>query len=370
MSKARSSFGTVRKLPSGAFQARHLSPTGERITAGTFDTEKAARAALAAIQTDLARGLWHDERAGDISVSEFAEQWLEIRRPSLAPRTVEVYESSLKRWILPAFARMKVRDVSILDIDTWWERTGSRTGAVNRRNAYFVLRNIFRFAVRYGLVLVNPCQIENAGRDVSAPRPHLSIEDFARIVDAMPNALHAAVWLSFGAHLRLGELCGLNRGDADLSAGTLTVTRQSQVVRGGTVLRDTKTRQQRTVAILEPALSMLRAHIEKNPALPHAPLFCGERGFRISRGTITREWNAARERVGLPTAHFHDVRHTSLTLTASFATPRENMARGGHSTMQAAMRYQHATEQRDSIVAGQASAALLSAVSKTFSEAN
>jgi integrase len=63
-------------------------------------------------------------------------------------------------------------------------------------------------------------------------------------------------------------------------------------------------------------------------------------------------WAKARNRAGVPGAHFHDLRHTGGTLTATTgATTKELMARLGHSSTRAAMIYQHATSSRDKSIA-------------------
>jgi integrase len=63
-------------------------------------------------------------------------------------------------------------------------------------------------------------------------------------------------------------------------------------------------------------------------------------------------WTKARTSVGLPGLHFHDLRHTGGTLTAATgASLRELMARLGHSSVRAAMIYQHATRDRDQAIA-------------------
>jgi integrase len=60
----RNQFGSVRKLPSGRFQARYIDASGARITARTIDnkaltfaTEKQARIYLVHLQSDLERGI-------------------------------------------------------------------------------------------------------------------------------------------------------------------------------------------------------------------------------------------------------------------------------------------------------------------------
>jgi len=56
--------------------------------------------------------------------------------------------------------------------------------------------------------------------------------------------------------------------------------------------------------------------------------------------------------VGLPELHFHDLRHTGNTLAAATgASTKELMSRLGHASAQAALRYQHATRERDQAIA-------------------
>jgi len=68
-------------------------------------------------------------------------------------------------------------------------------------------------------------------------------------------------------------------------------------------------------------------------------------------------WKFARMKAGLPDAHFHDLRHAGLTLSAQAgATLAEVMRRAGHSSAAAALRYQHAADQRDAEIAARLSA--------------
>ena len=81
-------------------------------------------------------------------------------------------------------------------------------------------------------------------------------------------------------------------------------------------------------------------------------VFVGPKGGQLRRSNFHRTWNKARTSVGLPDLHFHDLRHTGGTLTATTgATLKELMARLGHSSVRAAMIYQHATRDRDQAIA-------------------
>jgi integrase len=73
---------------------------------------------------------------------------------------------------------------------------------------------------------------------------------------------------------------------------------------------------------------------------------------QVHPNTIYRYWYAAREAAGRPDLRVHDLRHTGAVLAAQTgATLAELMARIGHSTPQAALRYQHAARGRDAKIA-------------------
>ncbi len=85
---------------------------------------------------------------------------------------------------------------------------------------------------------------------------------------------------------------------------------------------------------------------------PDGPLFPGAAGGIISDGWFQREWRAAQRALELDEVHFHDLRHAAGTIaTQQGATMREVMARLGHSTTSAAIRYQKAAADRDRTLA-------------------
>jgi integrase len=85
---------------------------------------------------------------------------------------------------------------------------------------------------------------------------------------------------------------------------------------------------------------------------PDALVFTMHSGAPLTAVTLQRAWSKARLIVGRPDLHLHDLRHTGLTLAAATgATTAELMHRAGHSSVNAALRYQHATKDRDRVLA-------------------
>jgi integrase len=110
----------------------------------------------------------------------------------------------------------------------------------------------------------------------------------------------------------------------------------------------------------------LRWHLDRfvNPA-NDSLVFVGPKGGRLRRQNFRGIWIKARDEAGLSGVHLHDLRHTGNTMAAATgASLRELMERMGHSSTRAALIYQHATRERDDVIAAAMGEAFLSARGK------
>jgi integrase len=107
-------------------------------------------------------------------------------------------------------------------------------------------------------------------------------------------------------------------------------------------------RSRRTLPLPGLVADALRSHIENmEDTGPESLLFTGARGGPLRRHVWHGEWDKARKKLGYPGLRYHDLRHSALTLYATRgATIAEIQAQAGHSTADAALRYQHATTER------------------------
>lgn len=130
------------------------------------------------------------------------------------------------------------------------------------------------------------------------------------------------VLMLFGAFtsLRFGELAALQRSDIDVAGRTVYV-RKSQA-----------------------------------ESDDDGYVFVGPLGGRVRRHNFRKVWldAVAESKIKKTDVHFHDLRHTGNDLAAKAgATTKELMARMGHSSVRAAIIYQHATRERDHEIAEQ-----------------
>jgi integrase len=109
----------------------------------------------------------------------------------------------------------------------------------------------------------------------------------------------------------------------------------------------------RTFAVPAVLVPELKFHLDRYVGPDDdALVFIGAKGARLRRANWSTMWREATRAVGVEGLRLHDLRHTCNTLTAATgASTRELMHRMGHASAQAALRYQHATRERDEVIA-------------------
>jgi len=121
---ARRTFGSIRKLPSGRYQARYFDASGQRhLGPDTFPTKADASRWLADVEVSLARGTWVDPEAGRVSFAQYASAWLE-HRPGLKPRTADLCDSQLRCHIVPVLGDRALTDVTPATVRAWYTGLG------------------------------------------------------------------------------------------------------------------------------------------------------------------------------------------------------------------------------------------------------
>ncbi|ROR53272.1 integrase [Luteococcus japonicus] len=358
---AKRSFGQITKLPSKRFRARYTGPDTRLHNAPhTFDTREDAEAWLADERRLISAGGWvapEDRKAEAkrvvLTFGEYAERWLAGR--DLKPRTREHYRKLLDHELLPTFENMPLRAISSEAVKDWHAGMG-RARPTLRSHCYGLLRTILGCAVDDEKIPMNPCHIRGAGNVKRAKKVEpATLAQLEAIAAAMPERYRPMVMLASWCALRFGELAELRRKDLDLSNGVIHVRRGVVRAEHGTVVGTPKSEAGiRDVAIPPHLLPMLKEHrASMASSSPNALLFPAADGVsHMAPSSLYRVFYPARAAAGRPDLRWHDLRHTGAVLAAQTgATLADLMNRLGHSTPGAALRYQHAAQDRDAEIA-------------------
>ena len=277
----------------------------------------------------------------------YALEWLD-QRIDLAERNHELYAWLLSRHILPTFGATALSSIGTPGVRRWFTDI-ARTRPTTAAKAYRLTSSIMRSAETDGLIVKNPCQVRGAAVERAPERPVATMSEVEALAALMPEELRIAVVLAAWCQLRRGEVRGLRRKDVDLVLGVVTIEEtRTTAMSGRTIVKEPKTRAgRRTVAIPPNAIVQLAAHLDAHvAAVEDALIIAGtDRSLSVA-------WAAARAGLGRDDLRFHDLRHSGLTWSAATgASVSELMRRAGHASQAAALRYQHATNERDRAIA-------------------
>jgi integrase len=355
---ARRSFGTVRKLSSGRWQARYSTSIGDRITAPhTFPTKAAAQRWLASIETDIVRGTWQDPTLGRTTVAEWSDRWLATKLPTVRRATADQYEYILRLHIVPHLGDHELGALNPVEIQAWLGmlHRSSDLAPNTVAKVYRLLKNMLGGAVEVGMIARNPCTIRGAGTERPPEIEVASPEQVAALADACGDYYRALIYVAAYGGLRWGELAGLQRRHIDRGQGVVVVEQKLSEVNGVLEIDAPKTAAgRRNVALPTVALDELVRHLDTRVGADRrTQVFTAADGGYLRRSNFRRRvWLPATETAGLPGLRFHDLRHTGATLAAATGAPlRAVMARMGHSTPAAALRYQHLIAGQDAEIA-------------------
>lgn len=362
----RRRFGAIRTLPSGRVQASYMGPDNIRHRAPvTFDAEIDAEAFLTDARRSIQRGEWTPAwQWGAVSTvvvaapkvptfESYANDWLEHR--DLKPRTRNDYRTYLDKFLIPEFGTTLLPKIKPDDVRRWHSKFGSDR-AQYRSKVYSLLRTILGNAEQDREIEFSPCHIRGAGnvKRTKKPKP-ATVAELDTMVDAIAPRLRAMLLLGAWCSLRYGEVTELRRKDIDLKAGVVHVLRGVVRVPGGFVVGPPKSEAGvRDVSLPPHLVPILREHLaEHTSAGREALLFPAADGKKhLGPSTFYKHYYPARAAADRDDLAFHDLRHTGAMFAAGTGAPLVDvMDRLGHSTVGAAMRYQHASADRGRLLA-------------------
>lgn len=361
--RPRRAFGKLRQLPSKRWHASYVDPNGDRQNAPvTFPTKTDATAWLDMRHAEIVEHRWKPTPPAEpskVTFHAYAADWMKDRE--LKPRTRAEYQRILDAKLVPEFGRRLLTSITAADIDAWYRGLDADKPTA-RAHAYALLRTIMGTAASSSPPMIenNPVHIRGAAslKRQRTIRP-ATVAELTAIIEALPPRYQALALLASWTALRFGEVTELRRKDVDLEEGMIHVSRAVTWPNGVATVSTPKSEAGiRTVTIPPHIVPALEDHLTKF-AQPGAEglVFPNTDGGHIHHGSLYKVFKPARAKAGRPDLTFHGLRHTGATMAAQTgATLAELMNRLGHSTVAAALRYQHAATARDAEIARKLSA--------------
>ena len=327
MAKKRSNGeGSITRRKDGLYMARYTVQTAtgtKRKTLYGKNREDVAEKLVDAL-SNRNQGLVFD--AGSQTVGEYMEQWLQTSaRESVRESTYESYRNQVRRYVVPAIGRVKLKRLSAMQIQGMYRAMLDR-GLSPRTVQYThaVLHRALRQAVRWGLVP------RNVSEDVDRPRIRpeeirpLNRHQARHLLNTAGESgdrFEALYVLALLTGMRPGELLGLKWEDVNFDEGGLQLNRAL----AGKNLTSPKTkRSRRRIDLSTASIAALKAHRKRQLEermqkaglwRDHGLVFPSTVGTPLFHRNVVRAFKNLLKRAGLPqSTRLYDLRHTCATL--------------------------------------------------------
>lgn len=272
------------------------------------------------------------------TVASFLDDWYETNADDWRPSTRRGYRAAIDRFLVPAFGRLRLEQLTPILVQRWLTKHKTEHGARRRVTlAHAVLRSALSEARRLRLVSLNAAELVKVPKPAAKPIRPLDVAQARRLLEvAGQHRLGALFSVALACGLRLGEATGIRWDDVDLETGEIEIRQQLQAIGKRLELQPLKTeKSRRALALPDVCVNALREHRKRQL---EERLKAGKRwvetglvfttyrtckpgkGERLKVGAGLHPRNVLRVLYGLldaaelPRVRFHDLRHSAASL--------------------------------------------------------
>jgi len=353
MSRRSPGEGTVFQRKDGRWQASLQVHGVRKVAYGRMERE--ARRKLRELQRQAAvQGQLPDP--GRRAVGDLLDAWLEVA--DLRPSTLEHHNLMCDTYIRPALGKVRLGKVTPDRIQRFYTSLKSPSVA---DKVHRMLHRAFGLAVLWGWLPQNPCERVVRPKYQAKRKEVWTPQELRHFLQETEGHWLAPLWAFLVASgCRLGEALGLAWDGVNWDAGAVAIRGTLQRVAGEWALQEPKTKAGERTLPLPPetmrALKRQRAQQAEWRLRSGAKwgnewglVFTGKTGQPLHRSTVEHAMKRECERLGLPPASPHTLRHLHASLLLGAGLPLPQVAqRMGHANSQiTASTYAHAVRGQD-----------------------
>ena len=300
----------------------------KRVTkSGTAKNETEAKRAQTLAKADKERGtLASPDR---VTVAEYLQNWLEGRKPRLAPNSVTSYAGLIRLHVNPTLGDKRLQAVKPVDLRNLY--TVLLEKGLSGRSVRYVhglLYSAFKEAVRLEVINRNPAEaatpdVPTENRNAKAAQSWTASEALQFLTVARGDSLYALFYLMLSLGLRRGEACGLRWSDIDLERKALRINHTIVTIAGKATPSKPKTKgSARALGIPAELMDVLRLHraaqqqaqLENGVIDPAVYVFTTRNGTPLHPDNVNRTLERLCGAAGVRQVRVHDLRHTYASL--------------------------------------------------------
>lgn len=257
------------------------------------------------------------------TVQELVEDFLQATKATKRSHSHDVQRA---RRVNAVFGTQVANTVTIKAVEDF-KLTLAEEFSEPTANGYLkLMKAAYNRARRHGWVASNPVSAVKLYTEHNSRSRCLSVEEEARLLDALPDWLRPLVTVAVHTGMRKGELLGLRWQDVDWATSTVRLP----LDKAGTG---------RSVALNSVARAALLA-VKRAPGVKGLLVFPSPKGKRFSN--LERYWRPALQEATIPDFRFHDLRHTFASRLAMAGVDLYTLQRaGGWKSQVMVQRYAH-----------------------------
>lgn len=332
---------SIRKTAQGRWRAT-LKNGRDYITSRTFDRKTDAAAWLDRERRLLRIGDVVDPKDGREKVRDLTKRWLDLRKGSVAEKTLKTDTSLLIQHLPPKLGNMPVSSVLPLHIEEALAELARTMKMSTVKRFRGTVSSMFGWAVGQKIIRTNP--VAGARMPRVGASPSREVEPFTLVEleevyseQRQINPQLAECVLVLGlTGIRWGELRGLRVKDYQRVPYPALVIRRS-APDGVTERETTKSGKTRRVPVPNRVVPLIETRLAGRK--PSDLLFTGPNGGRLHGSNFRRDLQWAATSRG---RRIHDLRHTAAVIWLSCLVPPRTVQEWlGHSSMRVTEIYSH-----------------------------
>ena len=296
----------------------------------SFKTKKEAEKALAEWLVEIERGTALEPTK--LTTGDLLTQWFIGHRTDLAPSSVALYETMLRRHILPGLGTVPLLKLTPQHLSAFYAEKRERgkvngTGGLSSRSVR-ILHNIIHealdWAVKQQILARNIADAIDAPKFSYKEKHVWTAEEARRLLEAASGHEWGPLFLVLlSTGVRRGECLGARWRDLDWQAGKLRIAQQVTSVKGQIVIGPPKTaKAKRSITLAPSCLAALKEHrsaqletrLKASAWDDHDLIFCTSHGKPIHPRNVGRTLDRLCAVAEVPRLSVHQTRHTHTTL--------------------------------------------------------
>ena len=284
----------------------------------------------------------------EMTFENFVAVYVADMKGRIKENTWGTKEHILYKKLVPYFGKRKMCDIHSKEVIAWQnemlnyrDKNGKPYSPVYLKTLHNQLSAVFNHAVRHYNLKVNPAaQVGNMGKPKSREMLFWTKAEYLKFAEAMmdkPLSYYAFEML-YWCGVREGELLALTPTDFDFEAGTVSISKSYQRLKGKDVITTPKTKKSNRVIKMP---KFLCGEMEDYLKMFYSA-GADERIFPVSKHYLHHEMDRGAKAAGVKRIRIHDLRHSHISLLIDMGFTALAIAdRVGHESIDITYRYAH-----------------------------